>query len=129
MKCIVPRSLQSITDLGSWTTESIDIDNRPEEEFRQGFYWDSCCSTGEQEQVTGALARSLRQRRAGYGVRVGAGWWVWSEGWLRWSAPLLGGAVCREHARYPASVPGTSEVAGGFWPFCILLFIICPNCS
>ena len=41
----------------------------------------------------------------------------------------LGEAVCRGHAQYPAFVPGTSEVAAGFWPFCILLFIICPNCA
>ena len=42
---------------------------------------------------------------------------------------LLGGAVCRDHAQSPASALGTSEVAVGFWPFCTLLLIICPNCT
>ena len=36
--------------------------------------------------------------------------------------------MCRDHAQYPAFIPGTSEVAVGLWPFCILLFIICPIC-
>ena len=33
----------------------------------------------------------------------------------------FGGAVCRNHAQLPASVPGSSEVAVEFWSFCILL--------
>lgn len=37
------------------------------------------------------------------------------------------GAAQRDHEQY--SAPGTSEVAVGFWPFCILLFEICPNCT
>lgn len=41
----------------------------------------------------------------------------------------LGGAVCRDHEQYPALVPGSSEVAIGFWSFCILLFMICSNCA
>ena len=61
------------------------------------------------------------------GVSAGAGAdrWVGPE-WIRWSAHPLGGAVCRDHARYPAFAPGTWEVAAGFWPFCIL-FILCPS--
>ena len=43
-----------------------------------------------------------------------------TEGWLGWSAHPLGGAVCRNHAEYPAFAPGISEAAVGFWPFCIL---------
>ena len=39
--------------------------------------------------------------------------------------PPLGGAVCRDHT----GVVPCSEVAVGFWPFCILLFVICPNCT
>ena len=50
------------------------------------------------------------------------------EAWLRWSAHPLGGAVCSDHARSPAFALDTSEVAVGFWSFCIFLFIICPNC-
>lgn len=41
--------------------------------------------------------------------------------------PPLGDTVCKCHVQFP--VPDTSEVEVGFWPFCILLFIICPNCS
>ena len=37
--------------------------------------------------------------------------------------------VCRDHAQDPVSFPDTSEVAVGFLVFCILLFIICPNCA
>ena len=51
------------------------------------------------------------------------------EGRLRWSAYPRGGAVCRHHVQYPAFAPGTSDVSVGFWPFYILLFIICPNCA
>ena len=32
-----------------------------------------------------------------------------------WSAHPLGGVVCREHAQYPAFVPGSSKVAVGFF--------------
>ena len=92
--------------------------------------WDSCCSTMEQKQETGALARSLSrgelvpQKGEGRGRSGGQ-----AGGWLRWSAHPLGGAVCRDHVQDPAFAPGTSEVTIGFWPFCILLFIICPNCA
>lgn len=34
-----------------------------------------------------------------------------AEGFLRWSAGPLGGAVCRDHARYPDFAFSTSEVA------------------
>lgn len=54
--------------------------------------------------------------------------WVRLEGWLRSSAHLLGAVVCRDHARYPAFAAGASEVADGFWPFCIL-FMFCPSCK
>ena len=36
------------------------------------------------------------------------------EGWLRWSAHPLGGAVCRDHVQDPAFAPDNSEVAVGF---------------
>lgn len=45
-----------------------------------------------------------------------------------WSACPLGGAVCRDHVQLPAFAPGSSEVALGLWPFCILLFSLCLNC-
>ena len=57
-------------------------------------------------------------------VKVEADWWVRREGWLRWAARLHGGAVGRDHVRFPAFAPSTSEVASGLWPSCISLFII-----
>ena len=57
---------------------------------------------------------------------VGARFVGWAEGWLRCSAHPLGGAVCRDPAQDAAAfVPSASEV--GFWPFCILLFMILPQ--
>ena len=58
------------------------------------------------------------------------------EGWLRRFAHPFGGVVCREHAQYPAFVtdtlfllPPLQKWQLGFWSFCILLSIICPNCA
>ena len=51
------------------------------------------------------------------------------EGWLRCFAHPFGGVVCRvlQHPIFPHH---SSEVAVGFfWSFCILLSIICPNCT
>ena len=56
-------------------------------------------------------------------------WWAGQEAWLRCSAPLLGGAVCRGHSQYPAFAPSTSVMTVGLWRFCILLFIIAPSPS
>ena len=42
--------------------------------------------------------------------------------------PPLGGAMCRDQAQHPAFAPGNSEVAVGFWSFCILLPKICLSC-
>ena len=47
--------------------------------------------------------------------------------WLRWPGHPLAGSVCRDQVQDPAFAPGTSEVAVGLWPFCILLFIFCPS--
>ena len=63
-----------------------------------------------------------------YGMRVRADLGV-RQKWLRWSAHPLGGVVCRVHAQYPAFSPSTPEGAVGFWLFCILWLIICPNCG
>ena len=43
------------------------------------------------------------------------------EGWLRWSAHLLGGAVCRNYVQYPDFALDTSEVAVGFLVFLYLV--------
>lgn len=43
--------------------------------------------------------------------------------------PPFGGAVCRDRVPYTAFAPGTSEVAAGCWPSCILLFTMCPGVS
>ena len=61
--------------------------------------------------------------------KSGTDWWVRLKGWLGWSAHPCVGAACRDHAQDPAFASSTSEVAVGFWPFCSLLFIICPNCT
>ena len=47
------------------------------------------------------------------------------EQWLRWSAHPLGSTVCRVPS--PSFALSTSEMAIGFWPFCILLFIFTPQ--
>ena len=79
----------------------------------------------EQKQETGSLTRFLRGGQAVHLNEVRVGWdhWLGQEGWLRWSAHPPGGVVCRDHRQYPAFAPSISEVAVGFWPFCILLFI------
>ena len=58
------------------------------------------------------------------------------EGWLRWFAHRFGGVVCRGHAQYSDFVldallllPALQKWQMGFWSFCILLSIICPNCA
>ena len=40
-------------------------------------------------------------------------WWVWLEGWLRWFAHPLCGAMCSDHIQYSGLAPSTSEVAAG----------------
>ena len=57
-------------------------------------------------------------------ITTGAALQVEREGRLRWSAHPRGGAVCRDHAQYPAFALSTSEMAVCLWLFCILLFII-----
>ena len=57
------------------------------------------------------------------GFTVGAARWIGTEGWLRWSAHPLGGAVCRDHACYPAFFPNTLEVAVGL--LILLYFVVC----
>jgi len=69
-------------------------------------YWDWGCSKGEQKQVTGALAFSLRVGQAGSfnGVRGGAD----SRVSLMGDLPVLLVAVCRDRVQYPAFAPGSS---------------------
>ena len=58
------------------------------------------------------------------GVRVGVDQWVRLGGGLGGLPICLGGPVCRDHVWYSAFALAASEAAVGFWPFCILLFII-----
>ena len=37
--------------------------------------------------------------------------------------------MCRDHAQYLPFVPCPSEAALGLWPFCVILFIIGPDCT
>lgn len=52
-----------------------------------------------------------------------------SEGWLRWAADPLGGAVRWDQAQCPAFASGAAGVAVQFWPFCVLFSVICPICA
>ena len=52
-----------------------------------------------------------------------------SEGWLRWAADPLGGAVRWDQAQCPAFASGAAGVAVQFWPLCVLLAVICPICA
>lgn len=47
-----------VTNLGSWTLQSIEIAKSPDEEFKQGFSGTCAAAGGEQKQVT-SLAFSL----------------------------------------------------------------------
>lgn len=45
----------SVTDLGPWTLQAVEIDQRPEGSSRQGFHWDSCWSAGETTHRKGSF--------------------------------------------------------------------------
>ena len=49
-----------VPDLGSWTLESIEIEKRTQEEFRQGFIGAPAAARGSENKLTGSLARSWR---------------------------------------------------------------------
>ena len=54
------------------------------------------------------------------------------EGWLRWFAHSFGGIWCRVPcfcSQQFGYAPSSSEVAVGFFGFCILLPQICLNCA
>ena len=104
------------------------------QEIQARLYWGPCCRTGEREQTTSSLARSLRggwRACSLHGVRVG----MWPGVGARCGlgglpTPLV--VVCAGgHAQYPAFALGSSIVAvgGGFLVFLYLLSIICPNCA
>ena len=84
-----------------------------------------CYSKREQKQETDSLTHSLSgvswflERSEGRGGAVGQ-----AGGGLGGLPTCLGGPVCRDHVWYSAFALGASEAAVGFWPFCILLFII-----
>ena len=48
-------------------------------------------------------------------------------GRARGVARPLAGAPCSNHTQYLAFAPSISEIAAGFWPFCILLFLTAPT--
>ena len=98
--------------------QSIEIDSRPDEKFRQGFMGALLQQRGERTNIRfpGLLARSLRQRACSfYGVRVGVRPGVGPDGWLRCFAHPLGGVACRGRAQDLAFAPGSSEMAVGFF--------------
>ena len=91
-------------------------------------FWGLCCITKYENKKL--MPRWLWEGRAGSlrGVRVGEVWWFELEGWLKWFAHRLVGAMCQDHTQFPAFAPGSSEMAVGLWCFCILLFVIAFPC-
>lgn len=123
------QNLFVLTDSGPWTLTNRNF-SKNWWEARRGtrarLYWDSFRSTTEWQQVTGTLLALREGSLAPLMGESGGGSedWEGGMGWLRRSADPFGGVVYRAHAQYPAFAPGASEVVVGFWPFCILLFII-----
>ena len=101
----------------------IEIDKRPGEEFQQDFI-----GTQEEARTRNRYSCGSEEGQAGplngvrVEVRIGSSW----RGSLG-CGHLLGGAGCRDQAQWPAFALGTSEVAVGLWPFCVLLSKICPR--
>ena len=86
----------------------------------------------EAETSTGALVHPPGGRGLSWPLKwdeCGTDWWARLKGWIGCSAHPCVGAACRDHAQDPTFASSTSEAAVGFWPFCILLFIICPHCA
>ena len=52
----------------------------------------------------------------------------WPERWLRWFAHTFGGVLCRGYVQCPDFLLAPQKWLFDFWPFCILLPIIFPNC-
>ena len=52
----------SDTDQGSWPSQSVEMDKRPVQKFRQGLTGAPAAAGGERKQVTGSLARSPHPR-------------------------------------------------------------------
>ena len=87
-------------------------------------HWDLCYSTKEWEEVIDSLPQCPTDRGASFLN------WVWEQGSvlvgesLRLVSLCPGGAVCSTLLLLQAP-----EMADGFWPLCILLFMICPSCT
>ena len=82
----------SDTDQGSWPSQSVEMDKRPVQKFRQGLTGAPAAAGGEQKQVTGSLARSPHPSGASSSLTRGEGRGVSrgrAEGRLRWFAHPL----------------------------------------
>ena len=85
------------------------------QEIQARLYWGLCCSRREQEQVTVSLPGSPRGGGAVSWLIIWGERRLWSKGW----AGGVTKVVC----------PPPWWCCVGFWSFCILLFIICPDCT
>lgn len=95
-------------------------------------HWGSCCSMRKQKQVPVPLFTPPVGRGLSWSLKWderGTDWWVRLKGWLGWSAHPCVGAGVQRSCTGPFCFQRTVEVAVGFWPFCSLLVIICPNCA
>ena len=92
----------------SWPPSSIEIDQRSDKIFKQGFVRVPAAVVGSENKPQAPLPtpQGRGQPCSLHGVRVEVCPGVEPEGWLGWLAHLLDCVVCRRHAQYPAFAPG-----------------------
>lgn len=100
-----------VTGQGPWTLYPVEIDERPDEETRQGTLLGLMLQQEEVKMKMGNRCPCLLMGVGRASPLNGGG----GRGWvgLAGSAHLLGGAVGRDRAQDPAFAPRTSEVAAG----------------
>ena len=110
--------------------QSIEIDKRPDKEFRQGFIGAPVAVGGSENKSQFPLFAPQGRWWPGSfcGVRVGVCAVVGLEG-LRLFAHPFGGVECSMHVQYTFFAPRSSEVVVGFFRSFCIMSIICPNCS
>ena len=125
------RASGPVTNQGFWPPQSIKIDQRPDKKFRQGFMGTPAAQRGW-KQVTGFVCslpdegeQFLLQGESRGGSKDRAGG-VTEVVW-----PSLGGTECRGQCTVPCFHSCPQLFTSGTWVLglCILLSIICPNCS
>ena len=102
LTCFQPGSWGSLINRNSYETRG---------EFQERLYWDPCCSKERQKKKCVPLVLPKR----------GVSWslCLWLEG--SWGDLLCltppGGAVSRDHGKWPAFASGASEIKLGLWSF------------